>query len=450
MSIHFLLFFSFCALIRDDALDPLAKAKQTMSDGSSSGRFFLINNILCKTADGDGSFSPQLVFGKGLPSTVSSSPRSPNGASVIVDPSCFVLGSFGIASGSALLDSYGRTITDATDDVCLIPGPLSNSEKTSKPAEDVSSSEHVEEFCAALEQFPVAQRNEALYQQGGKHVLLVPEAAYTLFSSCESINGLHTTTTPISYPRSFGDPSKHWARAIRSASVVWTTLCSYKDQLPNHKKEGAAWKSRIVLLERVRWLQKSSPLFVSLLESLHSKCNLQARGQIVRSFHATTSRFDVPEASQQSFLTFSSGHAKHCFTDTNTVNWFTPLASICKSFRLSRKEARKKSARRSKLRVSIYIIKPLKAWTLFYQYYSYLKVLAFDSLEGMTFDFDSPFSCSEALKGYAAQSRPKATRSEVSLAWDYLLHHRRNALFFRMTRLSAYIEKLQDIRSGVL
>lgn len=147
-----------------------------------AGRFFLINNILCKSATNEGTFCPQQVFGKvplEFPPSTSDEmplnreqsslspvpPHTPPSSSllhapslqssmvsnagtreesvtemsssqdtdphvhfstspttvpeVLVDPNCFVAHIFGVASGGVLLDSYNRTTVDVTDDAII-------------------------------------------------------------------------------------------------------------------------------------------------------------------------------------------------------------------------------------------------------------------------------------------------------------------------------------------
>lgn len=461
------------------------------------GRFITLNNILCLTATNDGTFCPQHVFGKehgwsravqqrdvkkenesrSCASQGTSLPSSdvnecPTAVETQVDGNCHVLHIFGVASGGVLLDTFGRSATDFTDDAVLYPQllsvPFNDADEDIAECFDLLNEEDRLDFGRSS----VLKRNIKAYTEGEYYDEINAEAHYCLLSSVEPLNFKGSVDTPMQYPvdsRRVSSRRQHLYLLLGSPeNDVWSRLCVLKDK-PLHvvdTKQIQSWGYWIKSLEYIRLFYKRNQHFSLPFNSSYSNYYPQIYGR--RAAIRPTALFAHDAYGVYQPFPVVRAPPSNAFRISMLKNFRRchELFRVSSSFHLSRKELRKPFVK-AKAKTGLYIHRSgfhaaadpkhriREYWKLFVQYYICFDLVR-ESVNGtVKYGFASThFSCSEQFKKYCghedvcsatlkAGGNEKWSMDAINDAWHSLVMHQSEELFRRIQAFSIYLFKVR-------
>eukprot|EP00796_Vickermania_ingenoplastis_P008725 gene8725-6131_t len=422
-----------------------------------AGRFILINNILCKTACGDGAFCPRQVFGCSHPSMVVPEhlrmkntlrlsrsvldesaqhpaseemevcdmciPEEKQPLEVLADCNSVVLHSFGIASGGA---EYQKE--EANDALGL--------------------KEVFPENWARFGRSTIPQRNLDCYKEGRVLDEIVAEGHVTLLSSTEPWNFKGTTMAPLAYPQ--GVKRCDYATKDTEDStkgILWQLQYMKRRNVLDHLGARTKhWKSWIAELEKCRMFFKVP--FPQSLYLWNSFRNFDAQFNGARARVRTNASLEDPLVPVHPFLTFH-GSTTHELLRPTLLKEQRYLHRVCHTKRRSAgPKMRGLFVKRPGRDMDEYSeVTPQRLFDTFIHYYNCLGVTTVESNGQQTFVLSPNFSCSKSYKQHCIEiERRTITETESytpemmsgslpkTSAWHCLVLNEPEKLFQRIKR----------------
>lgn len=455
-----------------------------------SGRFLLLNRILCQSADDDGAFRPSDIFTGTTVNAVVTTPLSKPVAQVVrngslpvsteeilpaladlsakvADVDCPIFNTFGVLSGGIMIDPWNATFVDFTDPEVFQPSILASSDSLAERQTGVEVRKGVVQT-GQVDESRVTTSNSRYYQQG-LFGSIKPEAAITL---CASVHPLgcggaqRTTYTDEEVTRA----SRRSRQAARQASA---RLC--KDMLSACAFPEAAWRNKGTFAKFLaQWDQSqryrlrswsTSPAQTAIPPVIPYK--FQLGGKILSERKSN----DTEKGSSTSICP-SPASFFYCFT--GKPSWSSEYREgIRRDVSMGRQG-------RSNLQVTRHIFTPAnkhaedatlddlffsdaflhptqlgshwyQAWWVFSTYYHNLGIRTSHNRERFTMVSDDQYCVAASIEERVQQERLKeqgssdgapldtTKRSEKSAAWCYLLLHDKETLLRRLYSVQVYL-----------